>query len=254
VQVRWVPFDQTIEEIESLQSLQSLSWESVPTIGPIPNGSIYDYDAVSTAILVRPNPPHYAYVGRGPGVVSWQLRSLDNITQQTPLVFENSRLFLRGRAAGFDSSYVESGSPPALLSTGDYLQIYDTVINDGRVPQGAPSQLACVDGVCRGFGAGWLVLNGSDPQEVLQRGQEPLFMPVMPWELGPRPEYPEWGWMQPTGFAIGATNGLMRVNESSDHDTFIAWACASDSVITPWVIRVRRWIGGAFFTSTTWNG
>ena len=65
-------------------------------------------------------------------------------------------------------------------------------------------------------------------------------------QLGPRPEYPEWQWMQPTGFAIGATNGLMRVEESKDHDTFIAWACASDSVVTPWVLRVRRWVGGAF--------
>ena len=55
-----------------------------------------------------------------------------------------------------------------------------------------------------------------------------------------------WQWMQPTGFAIGETNGLMQVEESKDHDTFIAWACASDSVVTPWVLRVRRWVGGAF--------
>ena len=96
-------------------------------------------------------------------------------------------------------------------------------------------------------------------------------MPMMPWELGPRSDQPEWQvrallhfplshsfphtnlkshcaeqWMQPTGLAIGATNGLMRVEESTTHDTFIAWACASDSVVTPWVIRVRRWVGGAF--------
>jgi predicted GH43/DUF377 family glycosyl hydrolase len=237
--------------IRSLTPEVEASWEPVPTLGPAVNGSIWDYDAVSTAILVRPEPPHYAFVGRGVGSVSWQLRTLDNITKTNPLVFEQPQPFLAGRAAGFDSGYVEAGSPPALLSTGDYLHIYDTVINDGRVPKGGPSQLACVDGVCRGFGAGWLVLNGSDPQSILQRGQEPLFMPVMPWELGPRPEYPEWGWMQPTGFAIGATNGLMRVNESSDHDTFIAWACASDSVISPWVVRVRRWIGGAFAAGTT---
>ena len=220
------------------------SWEKFLTAGPTVNGSIWDYDAVSTAILVRPSPPHYAFIGRGPAAVSWQLPSLDVTTK--PLVFENPKIFLQGRPGGFDSGYVEAGSPPALLSTGDYLHIYDTIINDGRVPKGGPSQLACVSGVCRGFGAGWAVLNGSDPQEILQRGQEPLFMPVMPWELGPRPEHPDWGWMQPTGFAIGATNGLMRVAEGPDHDTFIAWACASDSVITPWVVRVRRWVGGAF--------
>jgi predicted GH43/DUF377 family glycosyl hydrolase len=232
--------------IRSLTPEVEASWEQVPVTGPAVNGSIWDYDAVSTAILVRPDPPHYAFVGRGVGAVSWRLRSLDNITTANPLVFEHPKSFLSGRPAGFDSGYVEAGSPPVLLSTGDYLHIYDTVINDGRVPKGDSTQLACEDGVCRGFGAGWLVLNGTDPQSVVQRGQEPLFMPMMPWELGPRPEYPDWGWMQPTGFAIGATNGLMRVNESPDHDTFLAWACASDSVITPWVLRVRRWIGGAF--------
>ena len=37
--------------------------------------------------------------------------------------------------------------------------------------------------------------------------------------------------MQPAGFAIDAMSGLMRVEESKDHNTFIAWAFASDSVV-----------------------
>ena len=216
------------------------SWESVGAVGPPPNGSMWDYDAASTALLPMPSPPHFAYVGRGVGTVSWQLPSLT-----PPLTFEKPEVWLEGRKDDYDSQYVEAGASPVRLSTGDYLATYDTVINDGR-QKTAPPALACLGGVCRGFGAGWAVLNGSAPQQILQRGKEPPFMPMMPWELGPRPEYPEWQWMQPTGFAIGATNGLMRVEESKDHDTFIAWACASDSVVTPWVLRVRRWVGGAF--------
>ena len=45
------------------------------------------------------------------------------------------------------------------------------------------------------------------------------------------------------GPAIGATNGLMPLDvvEAGSPDTFIAWACSSDSVITPWIIRVHQW-------------
>ena len=39
-----------------------------------------------------------------------------------------------------------------------------------------------------------------------------------------------------------ATNGLMPVAEPGDHDAFIAYACSSDSVVTPWVLRVRHWV------------
>ena len=36
---------------------------------------------------------------------------------------------------------------------------------------------------------------------------------------------------------IGATNGLMPLG----NDTFVAWACASDSVVEAFVVRVTRW-------------
>ena len=84
---------------------------------------------------------------------------------------------------------------------------------------------------------------------LLDRPEEPLFMPAMPWELGGQGRPPssggdgnDWSWMQSTGPAIGATNGLMPVAEPGDHDAFIAWACSSDSVVTPWVVRVRHWV------------
>ena len=45
------------------------SWESVAVTGPPPNGSMWDFDAVSTALLPMPSPPHFAFVGRGPGTM-----------------------------------------------------------------------------------------------------------------------------------------------------------------------------------------
>lgn len=83
-----------------------------------------------------------------------------------------------------------------------------------------------------------MVLNGSNPRQVLQRGNEPLLVPTMPWE---RQTPPEWDWMQAMTEGgppmIGATNGLMPLG----NDSFVAWACASDSVVEAFVVRVSRW-------------
>lgn len=70
--------------------------------------------------------------------------------------------------------------------------------------------------------------------KVVQRGNEPLFMPVMPWEQGPSPGS-DWAWTQLP--AIGATNGLQPLG----NDTFIAWACASDAVVEAFLLRVSIW-------------
>jgi hypothetical protein len=215
--------------------------------GPVPNGTEWDFDGASTAFLVRPQPPHYALVGRGGGgrgVVGWEVSSFNGT-----MVWSKPREVLAGggpaREYSYNNGYVEAGAPPVRLSTGDYLATYDTILNDGRVAPARATHLGCVDRVCRAFGAGWLVLNGSAaaPLTVVQRGLEPLLMPALPWELGGGGGGGgEWAWMQPTGPAIGATNGLMPVAEDGDHDAFIAWACSSDSVVTPWVLRVRHWV------------
>jgi hypothetical protein len=47
----------------------------------------------------------------------------------------------------------------------------------------------------------------------------------MPWEFGP----------QKAG--IGFTNGLMQLG----NDTFIAWGCASDSLVEAFFLRVSSW-------------
>ena len=104
---------------------------------------------------------------------------------------------------------------------------YDTIINAGQ-----PGR--------HGWAAGWVVLNGSDPRQLVQRGAEPLVVPTMPWELQTGAT---WNWTQAVDEGgvpmIGATNGLMPLGD----DAFIAWACASDSVVEAFHVQVSRWYG-----------
>lgn len=150
------------------------------------------------------------------------------IVDDVACTYNNLLYILRtGRPGYFDSGYTEAGAPPTLLEDGNYFATYDTIIDPG-----------VATGKKHGWAAGWMVLNGSNPRQVLQRGNEPLLVPTMPWE---RQTPPEWDWMQATTEGglpmIGATNGLMPLG----NDSFVAWACASDSVVEAFVVRVSRW-------------
>lgn len=83
-----------------------------------------------------------------------------------------------------------------------------------------------------------MVLNGSNPRQIVQRGGEPLLTPTKPWEL----QAGGWNWTQAMleGHVpmIGATNGLMPLEENN---SFIAWACASDSVVEAFKVTVSTW-------------
>lgn len=107
------------------------------------------FDQKSAAMLVRDTPPHFQFTGTGT-VLSWQSEDL--------LHWTKSAVMIKGRGAGyFDSGYCEAGAPPVLLSDGNYFGTYDTIINSGQ-----PGR--------HGWAAGWVVLNGSNPREVVQRG------------------------------------------------------------------------------------
>jgi predicted GH43/DUF377 family glycosyl hydrolase len=190
------------------------------------------FDAKSTAMLIRDRPPHYQWTGHGGQIFSWQSADL--------LHWTRGEVAIAARPLGYDSVYVEAGAPPIRLRDGNYLFTYDTVINEGRGPWAStgieqPGQPQCQSLFCEGWGAGWVILNGSNPRHVLQRGNEPLFVPVMPWEFGPHGGGPEWNWTQKAG--IGSTNGLMPLG----NDTFIAWGCASDSLVEAFFLRVSSW-------------
>ncbi|CAE8588096.1 unnamed protein product [Polarella glacialis] len=194
------------------------SWQRVARTGDS------GFDEKSTALLIRSQPPHYQFTGTGT-VRSWQSQDLLHWTQPEVL--------LQGRPDSFDPGYVEAGAPPALLADGNYLVTYDTVLNNV-----SPIIGPCKEGVCGGWAAGWAVLNGSNPRQVIQRGMEPLFVPVMPWEQGPV-RGSDWAWTQLP--AVGSTNGLQHIG----NDTFLAWGCGSDAVVEAWVLRVSKWAGSS---------
>ena len=157
------------------------------------------------------------YTGTGT-VLSWQS---DNIAGP----WTKSEIAIKGRPGQFDNGYCEAGAPPARLSDGNYFGTYDTIINSGGKGR-------------HGWAAGWVVLNGTDPRQVVQRGNEPLVMPTRPWELQTAPD---WNWTQATSEGgvpmIGATNGLMPLG----NDEFVAWGCASDSVVEAFHVVVSKW-------------
>jgi len=119
--------------------------------------------------------PHYLFYGDCsiyPGLQIATSPDLINWTIQPGLLIEK-------RAASFDSALVEAGPMPLQLSDGNYLFIY----NSAR--HGYPSVKPGWDVQ---YNVGWVILDQNDPTKVLQRSDEPLFSPVLDWEIGTAPQ------------------------------------------------------------------
>ena len=84
-------------------------------------------------------------------------------------------MIIRVRSDKFDSALVESGPSPLQLSTGDFLFIY----NSAR--HGYPSVKPAWD---LQYNIGYLILNGSNPLDILERSDEPIMSPEFDWETG----------------------------------------------------------------------
>lgn len=82
---------------------------------------------------------------------------------------------LQVRTDSFDSQLVESGPPPLLLDSGDYLFFY----NSATI--GWPSQPNT------SYNVGWVILDGSDPTIIKARASVPLISPLYAWETGNAP-------------------------------------------------------------------
>jgi len=109
-------------------------------------------------------PLHYLFFGEGEVLVATTRTPADATSyelQPSPL--------LTTRKGYFDSSGVEGGSAPLRLQNGDYFYIYD-----------AHSPWA---GVRDEYHPGYVVLNGSNPTQVLFRASVPLMLPTEPTEV-----------------------------------------------------------------------
>jgi predicted GH43/DUF377 family glycosyl hydrolase len=79
-------------------------------------------------------------------------------------------LIIEKRPNMFDSYLVESGPPPLKLDDGNWLFLY----NGAQPLNGVPNGLF--------YSPGYVILNGSDPLQVLQRAGKPIIMPQHDWE------------------------------------------------------------------------
>jgi len=93
---------------------------------------------------------------------------------------DSGNYLIKVRQNFFDSELVESGPSPLLLSTGDFLFIY----NSAR--RGYPSvkpdwQLQ--------YNVGFLILDGTDPTKIIERSPLPIMSPTLNWEIGNTTDY-----------------------------------------------------------------
>jgi predicted GH43/DUF377 family glycosyl hydrolase len=116
-------------------------------------------------------------------------------------------LLIEKRPNMFDSYLVESGPPPMKLDDGNWLFIYNAAQN----LQGVPNHLF--------YSPGYVILNGTNPLDVLQRSDTPLVMPMHWWETEGL-----------TPFVI-FLEALRYTNESETRNEFMAYYGAADTSI-----------------------
>eukprot|EP00128_Syssomonas_multiformis_P002688 Colp12_sorted_trinity150504_noHs@22432 len=124
------------------------------------------------ALLLRDAPPHYLYYSESNDDEGLKVAQTMDLQSFVPL----KGIFLPKREGSFDALKIESGPAPLLLSDGNYLMIY----NSAR--KGVPSTV--LSGYDVQYNAGFVILNGTDPSQILQRSESPILSPTAPWEIG----------------------------------------------------------------------
>jgi predicted GH43/DUF377 family glycosyl hydrolase len=122
----------------------------------------------SGAVLIRDQPPHYLLWGDS----SIRVVKSDNLMSWPA---DGGEILLSPRSDSFDSRLVESGPPPLRLTDGNYLFFYNS------------AQLGWPENPETAYHVGWLILDGNDPTNILQRSAEPLLGPKFAWETGVAP-------------------------------------------------------------------
>jgi predicted GH43/DUF377 family glycosyl hydrolase len=112
-------------------------------------------------------PPHLAFVGDSDTANAiWLAQSADGLAWAVA-----NKTWMLSRPDCWDHYGVAPAGQPARLSNGDYLFIYNI---DTGFPY-HPNPL----GRCA---VGWVVLDGADPSRIVARADEPLLVPVLPYE------------------------------------------------------------------------
>jgi predicted GH43/DUF377 family glycosyl hydrolase len=115
----------------------------------------------SAALLLMPSPPHYLYQGDS-NIQLWSTLDLYNYT------LLNST-FITPRSEMFDSDLVEAGPPPMILSDGNYIFFHNSANQT------------------HAYHPGFVILNGANPTQILQRSSNAILSPTRDWEIGAYP-------------------------------------------------------------------
>jgi predicted GH43/DUF377 family glycosyl hydrolase len=187
-----------------------------PLLGPHP-----PYTG-GASLLLRPSPPHYAFVGNSDTAAAILLATSPDGLAWT--LVSSPDPWMVGRPGMWDAPGVAPGGQPALLSTGDYLFVYNV---DTGFPY-HPNPL----GRCA---VGWAVLDGKDPSVIVARSAAPLLVPTLPWETcggesgkGPWPKCQE--------PLVVFSTGMKPLGG----DRFLVLYGAADSVVGTAVVEVSR--------------
>ena len=150
----------------------------------------------SAALLLMPNPPHFLYQGDS-NIQLWSTHDLYNYT------LLNSS-FITPRENMFDSRLCEAGPPPLLLSDGNYIFFHNSANQSNA------------------YHPGFVILNGADPTQILQRSSSSILSPTRDWEIGSYPaecNVPNVVFLE----AAAPVDGMV--------DNFDVWFGGSDAVI-----------------------
>jgi len=118
------------------------------------------------AIVLQPKLPHYLF---------WGDSNIYIATTNDLINYKNTgKTLIETRKGMFDEVLVETGPEPLKLSDGNYLFLYNAAEKTNEVTPRPNWNLK--------YHIGYLILNGTDPTQVLYRSDKPLFSPVLDWE------------------------------------------------------------------------
>jgi len=177
------------------------SWEHVTTLPWHRNG----------CVILRHSPPHYVLYGEGPDPLpGLGLATTTDFTNFTTI----NATFLLPLGEDKNEIKLEAGTHAVQLKTGDYLMFY-AAATPGWVAHG-------------NYTAGWIILDKNDPTKIVQRSDEHIMVPLLPYEQG-IPPYP-----------VNRANVIFLCSAvpTSDPNVFRLWFGAADASVGTATVKV----------------
>ena len=173
--------------------------------------------------ILRDTPPHYVVYGEAPALSGVGLATTYDMETFTTI---NETLFVVDESQG--EVVIEAGSPPIRLASGDYFHLY-AAGTTGWVANG-------------NYTSGYVILDGADPNVIVQKSTEHLLISQYPYQNGLDPTSPYPVQRKRTLFACTAT--LLPQGWGPDSAEYVrVWFGAADASVGTAVIRIEQKTG-----------